>query len=68
MQLMVLGQQLLQMAGVVQTHRQALIEADRDVKALERLREEHVAAERYSEERRTEHELSEQWQSASWKR
>jgi flagellar protein FliJ len=64
--LMVLGQQIQQMAEFVEKYREALIEADRDVKSLERLEEEHFSAERYSEERRTEHELSEQWQAANW--
>ena len=66
--LMVLDQQIEQMAEFVLKYRQALLEADRDVKSLERLQDEHVAAERYSEERRTEHELSEQWQAANWNR
>ena len=63
---MVLAQQLQQMAAYVEQKRQALIEADRDVKALERLKEEHIASERYTEERTSEHQLSEQWQSANW--
>jgi hypothetical protein len=36
------------------------------VKALERLHEKHVEEETSLEQKRTEIELSEQWQSANW--
>lgn len=67
-QLMVVGEQLIQARQIVEHQRLALVKADQEVKSLERLRETHVEEERAHEQRRTEIELSEQWQSSNWSR
>ena len=65
-QLMVVAEQLVQARQVVEQMRVVLVKADQEVKALERLREKHVEEETALEQKRTEIELSEQWQSANW--
>tara|TARA_R110002072_G_scaffold302710_2_gene487852 strand:+ start:480242 stop:480679 length:438 start_codon:yes stop_codon:yes gene_type:complete len=65
-QLMVVAEQLVQAKQVVEQMRIVLVKADQEVKALERLREKHVEEETSLEQKRTEIELSEQWQSANW--
>lgn len=65
-QLMVLGEQLVQARQIAEQQRMVLVKADQEVKALERLREKHVEEEVAQEQRRTEIELSEQWQSSNW--
>lgn len=65
-QLMVVAEQLAQARMVVEQMRAVLVKADQEVKALERLREKHVEEETSLEQKRTEIELSEQWQSANW--
>ena len=65
-QMLVLDEQIAQAQQVVEQHRVALVRADQDVKALERLREQHVEQEMYHESRRVEVELGEQWQSSNW--
>ena len=65
-QLMVVAEQLVQARQVVEQMRVVLVKADQEVKALERLREKHVEEETSLEQKRTEIELSEQWQSANW--
>lgn len=65
-QLLVLDEQIVQAQQVVEECRQVLVKADQDVKALERLREQHVEEETYHENRRSEIELGEQWQSSNW--
>ena len=63
---MVVAEQLVQARQVVEQMRVVLVKADQEVKALERLREKHVEEETSLEQKRTEIELSEQWQSANW--
>lgn len=65
-QLMVLGEQLVQARQIVEQQRVVLVKADQEVKALERLREKHFEAEFAQDQRRTEIDLSEQWQSTNW--
>ena len=65
-QLMVVAEQLVQAGQVVEQVRMVLVKADQEVKALERLREKHFDEETSHEQKRTEIELSEQWQSANW--
>ena len=65
-QIMVLDQQIAEARRQVDVARAALIAADQDVKALEKLREQHVAEQTYAENRRSEIALTEQWQSANW--
>ncbi|MDA0808719.1 MAG: hypothetical protein O2945_13790 [Planctomycetota bacterium] len=65
-QLMVVAEQLAQARLVVEQMRAVLVKADQEVKALERLHEKHVEEETSLEQKRTEIELSEQWQSANW--
>ncbi len=65
-QIMVIEQQIEQARQIVEQARSALITADQDVKALEKLLEQHVAEQAYSENRRNEIVLTEQWQSANW--
>ena len=65
-QIMVIEQQIEQARQIVEQARSALITADQDVKSLEKLREQHVAEQAYSENRRNEIVLTEQWQSANW--
>ncbi len=65
-QIMVIEQQIEQARQIVEQARSALIAADQDVKALEKLREQHLAEQAYSENRRNEIVLTEQWQSANW--
>ena len=65
-QLMIVAEQLVQARQVVEQNRMVLVKADQEVKALERLREKHLEDETAHEQRRTEVELSEQWQSANW--
>ncbi|MBI1311868.1 hypothetical protein GC176_11295 [bacterium] len=65
-QLMVIDQQLVEARRYVDVARNALIKADQDVKALERLRERHIAEQTYQQNRRNETALTEQWQSANW--
>lgn len=48
--------------------RQALLEADRDVKVLEKLEERQQADFRYEQERREGRELEEAWQSTTYSR
>ncbi|MDA0284364.1 MAG: flagellar FliJ family protein [Planctomycetota bacterium] len=66
-QIMILDEQLAQARHIVELRRTTLVTADQEVKALERLRETHVAEEVASDLRRTEIELGEQWQSSNWK-
>lgn len=65
-QLMVVAEQLVQARNVVEHQRMILVKADQEVKALERLREKHFEVETAQEQKRTEIELSEQWQSSNW--
>jgi flagellar protein FliJ len=65
-QLLVLAEQLTQARQIVEQQRLILVKADQEVKALERLREKHVEEETALELRRSELELSEQWQSSNW--
>ena len=65
-QLMLVAEQLVQAQQVVEQRRMVVVKADQEVKALERLREKHVEEETSHELKRTEIELSEQWQSANW--
>jgi flagellar export protein FliJ len=65
-QIMVLDQQIEEARQHVERARSALIVADQDVKALEKLRETHFAEQAHAENRRNEIVLAEQWQSANW--
>jgi flagellar FliJ protein len=65
-QLLVLAEQLTQAKQIVEQQRLVLVKADQEVKALERLREKHFEEETAHEQRRSEIELSEQWQSSNW--
>ncbi len=65
-QIMVLDQQIEEARQRVEQARSALIVADQDVKALEKLRETHIAEQAHAENRRNEIVLAEQWQSANW--
>jgi flagellar protein FliJ len=65
-QLMVVAEQLVQARMIVEQQRMVLVKADQEVKALERLREKHVEEETSQEQKRSEIELSEQWQSSNW--
>lgn len=65
-QLMVVAEQLVQARMIVEQQRRLLVKADQEVKALERLREKHVEEETSQEQKRSEIELSEQWQSSNW--
>ncbi len=65
-QLMLVAEQLVQAQQVVEQKRMVVVKADQEVKALERLRENHFEEETSHELKRTEIELSEQWQSANW--
>lgn len=65
-QVMVIEQQIEEARRIVEQARSALIVADQDVKALEKLREQHLAEQAYEENRRNEIVLTEQWQSANW--
>lgn len=65
-QIMVIDQQIDEARQIVEQARSALITADQDVKALEKLREQHLAEQVYAENRRNEIVLTEQWQSANW--
>ncbi|NQV27271.1 MAG: flagellar FliJ family protein [Rhodopirellula sp.] len=65
-QLMMVAEQLRQARHVVDQQRMLLVKADQEVKALERLREKHFEEETSQLQRRTEIELSEQWQSSNW--
>ena len=67
-QLMVVAEQLVQARNVVEQQRMILVKADQEVKALERLREKHFEVEIAQEQKRTEIELSEQWQASNWNR
>jgi flagellar export protein FliJ len=51
------------LAQQLQLCRQTLAKADQDVKTLEKLRENQLAAFRYQTERRAMHELDEAWQT-----
>jgi len=51
------------LAQQLQFCRQTLAKADQDVKALEKLRENQLAAFRYQTERQAMHELDEAWQA-----
>jgi flagellar export protein FliJ len=66
-QLMLVAEQLVQAQQVVEQKRMLVVKADQEVKALERLREKHFEEETSHELKRTEIELSEQWQSANWR-
>ncbi|MEX2176805.1 MAG: flagellar export protein FliJ [Pirellulaceae bacterium] len=55
-----LANQLLQVQAEVQKRRQALVEADREVRVLEKLREKQHAAQRVREERLQQKQLDEQ--------
>lgn len=65
-QLMIVAEQLVQARQVVEQKRMVVVKADQEVKALENLRESHFEEETSQELKRTEIELSEQWQSANW--
>ncbi len=65
-QLMVVAEQLVQARNIVEQQRMILVKADQEVKALERLRENHFEDEEQQQLKRTEIELSEQWQSSNW--
>ena len=65
-QLMVVADQLIQARIIVEQQRMVLVEADQEVKSLERLYEQYVAEQTAQEQKRSEIELSEQWQSANW--
>ena len=63
---MVVAEQLVQARNIVEQQRMVLVKADQEVKALERLREKHQEEESALQLKRTEIELSEQWQSSNW--
>lgn len=65
-QLLIVGEQLGQARQIVERQRQQLVKADQEVKSLERLREKHFEEEAANQQRRTEIELGEQWQSSNW--
>lgn len=67
-QLMIVAEQLTQARQVVEQQRLVLVKADQEVKALERLREQHFEEEVALEQKRSEIELSEQWQTSNWGR
>lgn len=52
-----------QLQAEIERCRDALIQADKDVQALERLEVKHVSREEYERLRRSEIELSDQWQA-----
>lgn len=54
-----LSGQMAQVAGEIERRRQALVEADRQVRVLEKLRERHAAAEKASEERQAARQYDE---------
>ena len=62
-ELLVVDDQLAQLRVEVEKRLEALIRADMDVQALERLEEKHVAREEYESLRKSEVELSDQWQA-----
>lgn len=66
-QLMVVAEQLVQARQIVEQQRMVLVKADQEVKALERLREKHFEEESSQEQKRSEIELGEQWQTSNWK-
>ena len=51
------------LTGQLELCRQALVEADREVKGLEKLQEKQLAKHRYEQEHRTNRELEESWLS-----
>ena len=57
----VIDEKLVAARQRVEACRLELVKADQDVKALDRLREKHVAEQTYLEGRKAEHELEEQW-------
>jgi flagellar export protein FliJ len=65
-QLMVVAEQLVQARNVVEHQRMFLVKADQEVKVLERLRDKHFEEETALEHKRSEIQLSEQWQSSNW--
>ena len=65
-QLMVVAEQLIQARMIVEQQRMVLVKADQEVKSLERLYEKYVEEQTAQDQKRSEIELSEQWQSASW--
>ena len=65
-QLMVVAEQLIQARMIVEQQRMVLVKADQEVKSLERLYEKYVEEQTAQEQKRSEIELSEQWQSANW--
>lgn len=60
-ELLVVDEQLLHHREQVERCRTALLQADQDLQALERLEEKHMTKEQYEFRRRTELELSDQW-------
>lgn len=62
-EMLVVDEQITRVRVEVEKRREALIQADKDVQALERLEEKHVAKEEYESRRRIEVELSDQWQA-----
>lgn len=65
-EILILEQQLTEARRKVEIARAELIKADQDVKALEKLKEKHLAEQTYVAAKATERELSEQWQAANW--
>lgn len=62
-EMLIVDEQITRLRIEVEKRRAALIQADKDVQALERLEEKHVAKEEYEGRRRSEVELSDKWQA-----
>lgn len=65
-ELMILEQHIAEARKKVELARIELIKADQDVKAIEKLKEKHVAEQTYVALKTAERELGEQWQAVNW--
>ncbi len=66
LELMILDDHISKARLKVDFARIELIKADQDVKAIEKLKEKHIAEQTYVAAKATERDLSEQWQAANW--
>lgn len=65
-EVMILDDHIAQARRRVEIARNELVKADQEVKALEKLKDKHIADQNYVAARNTERDLSEQWQAANW--
>ncbi len=65
-EVMILDDHIAQARRRVEIARNELVKADQEVKALEKLKDKHIAEQNYVAARNTERDLSEQWQAANW--